>query len=79
MAIAFPTSPTDGQEFSAAGRYFIYRATPGVWESADGPDASQEVYVQDATPTASESQPYIWIQTGLSDDGFTVWFNDPTL
>lgn len=36
MAIQFPPSPSDGDQFNAAGRFFVFRTPPGVWESANG-------------------------------------------
>ena len=35
------------------------------------------LYVQDNQPT--DADPYLWVQTGLGDDGkcYTLWFNDP--
>ena len=36
MAIQFPPSPSNGDQFNSAGRSFVFRAPPGVWESANG-------------------------------------------
>jgi len=40
--------------------------------------APKDVFVSDTQPT-TETDQYLWIQTGLGDDGtgFTAWFNDP--
>jgi len=35
---------------------------------------TQQVFVQDTAPSAVA--PYLWIQTGLPDNGFTFWFED---
>lgn len=34
MALDFPTSPTDGQTYSSAGRTWIYSSAAGAWKSA---------------------------------------------
>jgi len=34
MALDFPTSPSDGQTYSAAGRTWIYSSAAGAWKSA---------------------------------------------
>lgn len=39
----------------------------------------REVYVQRNIPSTNPLKPYLWLQTGMGDDGygFTLWFNDP--
>jgi hypothetical protein len=41
---------------------------------AGGGGGTQQVFVQASAPVAAA--PYIWIQTGLPNDGFTFWFED---
>ena len=57
-------APSDGKQ---------YARKDGAWEevSAQNP---QQVFVQASAPVAAA--PYIWIQTGLPNDGFTFWFED---
>ncbi len=37
--ISFPSNPVDQQVYSYADRFFRYRATPGIWESINDPNA----------------------------------------
>jgi len=39
-----------------------------------GAPGQQSVYVQETQPESSG--PYIWVQTGLPNNGFTFWFED---
>jgi hypothetical protein len=39
-----------------------------------GPAGPSEVFIQDTMPTDT-GQPYIWIQTGLPNGGWQVWYN----
>lgn len=54
-----------------------YARKNGTWAEAvsSGGTGQQEVFVQSTQPAAT-GQPYIWIQTGLPDNGFTFWFED---
>lgn len=36
---------------------------------------AQEVFVQSTQPLFT-GQPYLWIQTGLPNGGFSLWFHD---
>lgn len=44
---------------------------PGV----QGPPGPRQVFVQSTQPVG-ENAPYLWIQTGLPNDGVTFWFED---
>jgi len=52
-------------------------ATYVVGQGANA-ETTKDVFVSDTQP-AAETDQYLWIQTGLGDDGkgFTAWFNDP--
>jgi hypothetical protein len=39
------------------------------------PSEAQQVFIQPTKP-ADTGKPYIWIQTGLPDSGWTVYYND---
>lgn len=54
-----------------------YARKNGTWAEvvSSGGSGQQEVFVQSTQPAAT-GQPYIWIQTGLPDNGFTFWFED---
>jgi hypothetical protein len=41
-AIDFPNTPTDGQEFSASGRTWVWNDTLGVWETVSAGQASTQ-------------------------------------
>ena len=46
------------------------------YELVDPPaPQAQEVFVQGAQPTDTGS-PYLWVQTGLPNGGWTLWFNN---
>lgn len=53
----------------------VYQNNPAGGNAA----TSKDVFVSETAPTATVTDQYIWIQTGLGDDGecFSVWFNDP--
>lgn len=69
MAIAFPPSPANGDTFSAAGRSFVFRAPPGVWESVD---SSIEEAPQDGTPYSRQDASWVpvaeqyWLDGGIA-------------
>ena len=46
------------------------------WISTDKDE--REVYIQRNIPDTNPLKPYLWVQTGMGDDGygFTLWFND---
>ena len=59
----------------AQGNSVVYQQNAGSGTAKTGKD----VYVGPSEPTDTVTDQFIWIQTGLGDDGecFTVWFNDP--
>lgn len=40
-----------------------------------GAGGTQQVFIQSTQP-ADTGQPYIWIQTSLSNGGWRVWYNE---
>jgi len=77
-----PTAPASANN---GDLYFdnTYTLELYVWETdkwvstTGGGDSS--IYVQKTQPSVGDDKPFMWIQTGLGDDGkgFTAWFNDP--
>ena len=56
MAINFPDSPTDGQEFIIGGRVFIYDASRSSWfKSIQNTSLNGLSDVDTASPTADQS------------------------
>ena len=55
----------------------LYVFDEGVWKAVHEDD--KDVYVQRNIPQTYNQKPYLWVQTGLGEDGndFTLWFNDP--
>ena len=69
--VELPTELLRGSQGDSGATYI-------VGQGANGSAAPKDVFVSDTQP-ASETDQYLWIQTGLGDDGkgFTAWFNDP--
>jgi hypothetical protein len=59
--------PTEGS--------FVSVATTFRSEALSSPGAERQLFVQDSAP-ADPGIPYLWIQTGLPNDGFTFWFSE---
>ena len=55
----------------------LYVFDENVWKAVHEDD--KDVYVQRNIPQTFNQKPYLWVQTGLGEDGndFTLWFNDP--
>lgn len=55
----------------------LYVFDEGVWKAVH--EDGKDVYVQRNIPQTYNQKPYLWVQTGLGEDGndFTLWFNDP--
>lgn len=73
---------TDGTEEVIELPYGLLGASESHTTVAVGgqsPTEPKDVFVSDTQPAASTDQ-YLWIQTGLGEDGtgFTAWFNDPS-
>ena len=43
--------------------------------AAGGPGGTPQVFIQPTQP-ADTGVPYIWIQTGLPNGGWSVWYNE---
>ena len=48
MAIQFPTSPTDDQQYVYGGTTYVWKATPGVWKQKTGAMDPDLVAIADA-------------------------------
>lgn len=50
------------------------QGVPGV-DGEDGKDGDQRVFVQSSQPNFN-GLTGVWLQTGMANDGFTIWFED---
>ena len=74
---------TDGNEHAVELPMGLTGASQGhttVNVGGQAPTEPKDVFVSDTAPAATTDQ-YLWIQTGLGEDGscFSVWFNDPSI
>ena len=53
----------------------LTRTSTGVGAFSNPPGGTPQIYVQ-ANQPANTGMPYIWIQTGLANGGWTIWFHD---
>lgn len=71
MAVTFPTSPTNGQVFTANGLRYVYNATHGVWRIDTLPTASMEV---SETPPNNPADGDMWFDPSVLET--YVYYND---
>ncbi len=74
-ALNFPSTPTNGQTYTANGVTFVYNSTVGAWEgsvSSGGGGGGSSVTVSDTAPT-SPSEGDIWFD---STDGRLYTYYD---
>lgn len=55
MAVNFPDSPTNGQEFTTNGTTFVYNSTDGRWDATQTPVFDQYLEVANSTSFVTQS------------------------
>jgi hypothetical protein len=55
MAVNFPDSPTNGQEFTTNGTTFVYNSTDGRWDATQTPVFDQYLEVANSTGFITQS------------------------
>lgn len=69
MEIIFP-DPNTTNPFTSGEKTWLYDFVKGVWNIVP---TNIQTYIQ---PTQPSETKYLWIQTGLPNNGFSLWFND---
>ena len=70
MILNFP-DPNITNPYTQDGKTWLYDFVKGVWNNTP---TNTQTYIQPTQPT--DLNKFMWIQTGLPNNGFSLWFND---